>query len=260
MLGCGVAKVDTAHACKHLRRVDPVMRGLIRDVGVCLWESHVERSPYESLVRAVAHQQLHGKAAENILARFIALTPKKDFPAPPDVLAMPLESLRAVGFSNAKALAIQDIAKKTKAGVVPTAKTIAKMDDEAIIERLVQIRGVGRWTVEMLLIFQLGRPDVFPVDDFGVRNGFRVAYGLPDLPTPKALLARGEAWRPFRSVAAWYLWRAADKDKLRRLSDENLALARDADEPVAIVKPDNVDKPAKPLRTNTRLTRRLGKA
>lgn len=250
-----MANVDTAHACKHLRRVDPVMRALILDVGECLWQPNVERSPYESLVRAVAHQQLHGKAAENILARFIALTPKKDFPAPPDVLAMPLETLRAVGFSNAKSLAIQDIARKTKTGVVPSAKAIAKMDDEAIIERLVDIRGVGRWTVEMLLMFQLGRPDVFPVDDFGVRNGFRVAYGLAEIPTPKALLAKGEPWRPFRSVAAWYLWRAADKDKLRRMSDQNLALLSDGGADVKLV-----DKPTKRVRANTGLARRLGKA
>ena len=231
------------------------MKGLIRDVGPCLWEANVERSPYESLVRAVAHQQLHGKAAENILARFIALAPKNSFPSPADVLAMPLEVLRGVGFSSAKALSIQDIAKKTKSGVVPTAKSIAKMDDEAIILRLVQIRGVGRWTVEMLLMFQLGRLDVLPVDDFGIRNGFRVAYGLPEMPTPKALLPRGEPWRPFRSVAAWYLWRAADKEKLRRMSDQNLALLRED-----AANSETVDKATKGVRANPRLRRSVGKA
>ena len=201
----------TTEAVAHLRRVDPVMRKLIRAVGPCLWEARGERSPYESLIRAVAHQQLHGKAAENILGRFIALVPKKRFPTPKDVLVMPTELLRSVGFSGAKVAAVQDIALKAEARVVPSSAIVKKLDDETIIGRLTQVRGVGRWTVEMLLMFQLGRPDVLPVDDFGVRNGFRLTYGLSEMPKPKALLAFGEVWRPHRSVAAWYLWRAADR-------------------------------------------------
>jgi DNA-3-methyladenine glycosylase II len=204
---------STEAALKHLRRVDPAMKALIRQVGPCLWQVRPERAPYESLIRAVAHQQLHGKAAETILGRFVALTPKKKFPTAKDISAMPPELLRSVGFSGAKAAAIADIAQKTSEGVVPTARVISKLDDEEIINRLTQVRGVGRWTVEMLLMFQLGRPDVLPADDFGVRNGFAVTYGLAEMPKPKALLAHGELWRPFRSVAAWYLWRAADRAK-----------------------------------------------
>src|SRR6185436_9592834 len=123
------------------------------------------------------------------------------------------EAIRACGFSWAKIAAIRDIAAKTLDGTVPTSRAIRAMADDEIIERLVQVRGVGRWTVEMLLIFKLGRPDVLPVDDFGVRNGYRIAFGLAELPTPKELLAYAERWRPFATTAAWYLWRAADAGK-----------------------------------------------
>jgi DNA-3-methyladenine glycosylase II len=126
------------------------------------------------------------------------------------------EALRAAGFSWAKIAALRDIAAKTLDGTVPTSRAIAKMPDHEIIERLVQVRGVGRWTVEMLLIFKLGRPDVLPADDFGVRNGFRIAFGRAEMPKPKELLAHGERWRPFATTAAWYLWRAADAAKNQR--------------------------------------------
>lgn len=201
-----------AEAERYLSRRDPGLRKVIRAVGPCLLQPNKRTSPYESLVRAVAHQQLHGKAAETILARFVALTPKKRFPSPDEVLAFTPEQIRGVGFSAAKVLAIRDLALKTNLGVVPSARVLVKLDDESIVKRLTEVRGIGRWTVEMLLI-DLGRPDVLPIDDFGVRNGFRVAFGLPDLPKPKALLAHGEVWRPFRSIAAWYLWRAADRAK-----------------------------------------------
>jgi DNA-3-methyladenine glycosylase II len=202
-----------AAGIKHLQKVDPLLKVLIREIGPCSWEPRVGGTPYESLVRAVAHQQLHGKAAETILARFCALVPKKRFPAAADVLSLTTASLRAVGFSGAKVAAIQDIALHTESGLVPSSRAIARMSDDAIVEQLTEVRGVGRWTVEMLLMFQLGRPDVLPVDDFGVRNGFRVVYGLTEMPKPKSLLAHGEIWRPFRSVASWYFWRAADRAK-----------------------------------------------
>jgi DNA-3-methyladenine glycosylase II len=170
-------------------------------------------SPYESLLRAIAHQQLHGKAAQSILARFIALSGNGRFPAPDAVLALRPAAMRRCGFSRAKVRAIRHIARHAINGVIPTKRGCASLSDDALIERLTQIWGVGRWTVEMLLIFTLGRLDVLPVDDFGVREGYRRAYGLPEAPTPKALRAAGEPWAPYRSVAAWYLWRVANEPK-----------------------------------------------
>ncbi|MDX2053677.1 MAG: DNA-3-methyladenine glycosylase [Polyangiaceae bacterium] len=200
-------------AVRYLKRKDPTLGKSIRQIGACTLAGSKMRSPYESLVRAVAHQQLHGKAAETILARFVNLTPGKRFPSPEEVLALAPEALRGVGFSLAKAHSIRDIAEKTQSKVVPSTRVISKLDDDAIVERLTEVRGIGRWTVEMLLIFHLGRADILPADDFGVRAGFRVVYGLPEMPRPKELLAHGELWRPYRTVAAWYLWRAADRAK-----------------------------------------------
>jgi DNA-3-methyladenine glycosylase II len=201
----------TPEAHRHLSTTDPVMRRLIREIGKCALVPEARRSPFESLVRAVAHQQLHGVAAARILGRFQALFPKKRFPHPADLAAVSDEALRGVGFSGSKVAAIRDIAAKTLDGVVPTARKITQLDDEEIVTRLTAVRGVGRWTVEMLLIFQLGRPDVLPADDFGVRSGFQLAFALPEMPKPKEVLAFGECWRPFRTTAAWYLWRAADR-------------------------------------------------
>jgi DNA-3-methyladenine glycosylase II len=205
--------IATAAALRHLRR-DPVLKAVIRQVGPCTLEA-AAREPYEALVRAIAHQQVHGRAAEAILGRFIALYPGYDFPPPAQVLLTPVEAMRASGLSGNKVAAIRDIAEKAVGGLVPTSELAARLPDEALVERLVAIRGVGRWTVEMLLIFTLGRPDVLPVDDFGVREGWRVAAGLEAQPKPKELAAIGEAWAPWRSVAAWYLWRAADAAKLK---------------------------------------------
>lgn len=197
----------------HLSNVDPVMRRLIKEVGPFLLKPKVRRSPFESLARAIAYQQLHDKAAESILKRFMALFPGRRFPRPDALLAMNIRSIRQAGFSQPKIMALRDLASKTLDGTVPTTRIINKLDDEAIIERLIEVRGIGRWTVEMLLIFQLGRPDVLPVDDFGVRNGFRIAYGRRSMPTPKQVLQYGERWRPYRTAASWYLWRAADRNK-----------------------------------------------
>jgi DNA-3-methyladenine glycosylase II len=167
-------------------------------------------------VQAVAHQQLHAKAAQSILGRFRELFPGKRFPKPEEVLKVSTLKLRGTGFSQAKILAIRDIAAKTADGVVPSSRKIVKMEDAEIIERLIQVRGVGRWTVEMLLIFQLGRPDILPVDDFGVRNGFRVAYKLDKMPTPREVREYGERWAPHRTTAAWYLWRIADSARQKQ--------------------------------------------
>jgi DNA-3-methyladenine glycosylase II len=197
-------------ALKHLTKVDPILGRVIKSVGPCTLTAESKRSPFESLVRAVSHQQLHGKAAESILQRFIACFPGRRFPRPADLATVSDEAMRSAGFSRAKVAAIRDIAAKTIEGIVPGPRAIQEMPDEEIIERLTMVRGVGRWTVEMLLIFQLGRPDVLPADDFGVRNGFRRAYGLPEMPKPKELLTHGARWAPYRTTAAWYLWRAAD--------------------------------------------------
>jgi len=191
------------------------MRKLIKQHGECALVPDAKRTPFVSLVRAVAHQQLHGAAAETILRRFRALFPRKRFPTASQLADVTDDALRACGFSWAKIASLRDIAAKTLDGTVPSSRVVSKLSDEEIIARFTEVRGVGRWTVEMYLIFTLGRPDVLPVDDFGVRNGFRVAFDLPEMPKPKELLAFGERWRPHATTAAWYLWRAADASKER---------------------------------------------
>jgi DNA-3-methyladenine glycosylase II len=205
-----------AAAHKHLSAGDPVMRRLIREHGKCGLTPEKRRTPFQSLVQAVAHQQLNGTAANTILRRFNQLFPGRRFPRPEDLAGVTDAQIRACGFSFAKIKAIRDIAAKTLAGVVPTSRQIAKLSDDEIVARLTEVRGVGRWTVEMLLIFQLARPDVLPADDFGVRTGFRHAYRKRDLPQVKDLLAFGERWRPHRTTAAWYLWQAANAAKKKK--------------------------------------------
>ena len=202
----------TPEACQYLSERDPVMRRLMAVHGPCRLVPETRRSPFQSLVQAVAHQQLNGTAAGTILGRFKKLFPGRRFPRPEDLAGVTDEQIRACGFSFAKIRALRDIAEKALSGVVPASRQIAQLPDEEIIARLTAVRGVGRWTVEMLLIFQLGRPDELPADDFGIRNGFRVAYKKRDLPAPKALLQFGERWRPHATTAAWYLWRAADAE------------------------------------------------
>lgn len=190
-----------------------VMRRLIKAHGPCGLEFELKRSPYEALVSAVAHQQLHANAAQAILKRFYALYPKGRFPKPEQLLATEDAVLRTTGFSFGKIRAIRDIAEKTASGIVPTRAKAMKLSDEELIERLVEVRGVGRWTVEMLLIFTLGRGDAFPADDYGVRAGFRAAMKHEEMMKPRELREHAERWKPHRSVAAWYLWRAADAAK-----------------------------------------------
>jgi DNA-3-methyladenine glycosylase II len=205
---------------RHAHRIlkaDPVMAALIEGAGPCRLQSREQHEPFEALARAIAHQQLHGAAAESILARFVALFDAPDFPSPQQVLAIPERQMRAVGFSAAKTAALKDLATKTIEGVVPPRAELASLSDLEIIERISRVRGIGRWTVEMMLMFQLKRRDVLPVDDFGVRNGFRLAYGLKAMPTPRALAQFGERWQPYRSIAAWYLWRAVELARAGRL-------------------------------------------
>jgi DNA-3-methyladenine glycosylase II len=202
-----------AAAHKHLSKRDSVIRRLIREHGKCDLSPETRRPPFQSLVQAVAHQQLNGTAANTILTRFKKLFPGRKFPRPEDLAKVTDAQIRACGFSFAKIKSIRDIAAKALDGTIPSSRQIVKLSDDEIVARLTEVRGVGRWTVEMLLIFQLGRPDVLPADDFGVRTGFRLAYKKREMPKPKELLAFGERWKPHRTTAAWYLWCAADAAK-----------------------------------------------
>jgi len=198
------------HIINHLSRADPVLAELMRAVGPFRLAPEGDCHPFQTLARAIAHQQLNGIAANTILGRLVNSCGAGVFPTPQQVLAASVETLRSAGFSFAKIAALRDLAEKTIAAVVPDAAVLLELSDEEIITRLTQVRGIGRWTVEMLLVFQLGRPDVLPVDDFGVRSGFQAAYGLRRLPRPQALAAWGERWKPYRTTAAWYLWRAME--------------------------------------------------
>ena len=199
------------NALTHLSAADPALATLISRIGPCSL-APTPREPYEALVRAIAHQQLHARAAEAILGRLLALH-SNALLDPDAVEGLDDAALRTCGFSGSKVRAIRDICARSRDGLVPSATEAAALQDSELIERLVAIRGVGRWTVEMLLIFTLGRPDVLPVDDFGVREGWRLIKGLDAQPRPRELAAIGEAWAPWRSTAAWYLWRAADEGK-----------------------------------------------
>ena len=208
----------------HLGHVDPVMKQLIAAAGPFAIETRTEHSPFESLARSIAHQQLNGKAAQSILNRFVTTCGQGAFPDPGALLALEDQALRASGFSFSKIAALRDLATKTLSGIVPLREQLHTLSDLEIIARLTAVRGIGRWTVEMLLMFQMGRPDVLPVDDFGVRNGFRLAYGLRKMPAPKVLALFGERWAPHRSAAAWYLWRAVDLHRAGQLPPPAQAL------------------------------------
>ena len=200
----------TQDALAFLTQNDKTLAHLILRVGPCTLIPKNGRSPFESLVRSVVYQQLNGTAAASILARVKALYPGRRFPKPQDLLATPDEQLRRAGLSRAKTASIKDIAQKTLAGIVPGSRAIVEMSNEEILQRLTALRGVGPWTVEMLLIFTLGRPDVLPVTDYGVRKGFALTYGWKELPKPKELQEFGERWKPHRTTAAWDFWRALE--------------------------------------------------
>lgn len=194
-------------ASAFLASIDDDWRRHIAAVGPCLHPPHPARDPYESLVRAIAYQQLHAKAGDAIVGRLRALFPADAFPKPEQILATDFAQMRSCGFSASKIATIQGIAQATLDGVVPDYPTALAMDDEALIERLITLRGVGRWTVEMLLIYSLERPDILPADDFGVREGYRRMKGLEVQPTRRQMIEIGLDWSPYRTVAAWYLWR-----------------------------------------------------
>ena len=199
---------------RRLAKVDPILANVIRAAGKFTHTISAQHSPFHALARAIAHQQLNGIAAESIFGRFVGLYAANGTQAAlleaEMVLATPDEKMRAVGLSFAKIASIKDLARKTLDGVVPPSEILHTLADEEIIERLTQVRGIGRWTVEMLLIFRLGRPDVLPVDDYGVKKGFAVTFKKRELPHAKDMQKRAERWRPYRSVASWYLWRALD--------------------------------------------------
>lgn len=198
-------------ASAFLANLDEDWRRHVETVGPCLLQPKPTREPYEALVRAIAYQQLHAKAGDAIFGRLLALFPAQDFPTPEQILATDFEQLRACGFSASKITTIHGIAQAALNGVVPDYPTALDMDDEALIERLVTLRGVGRWTVEMLLIYSLERPDILPVDDFGVREGYRRLKRLGQQPSRKQMIDIGLAWSPHRTVAAWYLWRVPSR-------------------------------------------------
>jgi DNA-3-methyladenine glycosylase II len=204
--------MKNARAVQHLGR-DPAWAGLIERIGPPRLVVEKSRGPYEALVRAIAHQQLHGNAARAILARLATLSANAACPGPQQLFSIPDSELRACGFSVAKIACLREIAVRALDGTIPTRRQALRIPDTELIERLTTIRGVGRWTVEMVLIFTLGRPDILPVDDFGVRDGYRALYELDRQPSPKQLATFGEAWAPFRSTAAWYLWRASDESR-----------------------------------------------
>jgi len=201
---------DPMAACTHLSRVDPAMAELIARVGEFTMRPAPTHSLFRVLVRSIVYQQLSGRAAETILGRVVRLFAPKRFPTPLDLLEISPERLRAAGLSTAKTAALKDLAARALDGTVPALSRVRLMEDEEIVERLTAVRGIGRWTVEMLLIFKLGRPDVLPVGDLGVRKGFALTLGKRKLPEPAAMSRRAERWRPYRSVASWYLWRALE--------------------------------------------------
>ncbi len=202
---------DFTEAVDHLKNTDPKMAALIEHVGPCTMQIRHHHSIFYTLMRAITYQQLAGAAAAKILARVEqCCSGNGSQPIPEHILAASDEALRAAGLSRNKMAAIRDLAAKTLDGTVPELAAIRSMNDEEIIERITQVRWIGRWTVEMLLMFRLGRMDVLPVDDYGVRKGAQVTYRMRKLPDKKRLTKVAEKWRPWRSVGSWYMWRAAE--------------------------------------------------
>ncbi len=202
---------DLASAMSHLSAKDQKLAILIAEARQFRTDAHAAESPYEALMEAIAYQSISGKAAATIYARIKALSGTDRPPTPQQMLKLRKQTLRKAGLSGAKVLAMKDLAAKTLSGIVPTREQALNMSDEELVERLVSVRGIGAWTVEMFLIFNLGRPDVLPIHDLGVKKGWCVTYGRKHMPKPKELLAFGEQWRPYRTVASWYMWRAFER-------------------------------------------------
>ncbi len=200
-----------------LAAVCPRLAAAIEIIGPCTLKPG-RGSPYESLLSAIAHQQVHGAAALAILGRMKAIYPGRRYPAPEELIATPDAALRAAGLSRSKVAAMKDVAARTLDGTVLDRRRMMRLSDEAVIARLIAVRGVGQWTAEMLLMFTLNRPDILPVGDFGIRYGFKMLYGKRAEPKPKWLAAYGERWAPHRTTASWYLWRYLDYARAERKS------------------------------------------
>jgi 3-methyladenine DNA glycosylase/8-oxoguanine DNA glycosylase len=205
-----VHSFDPLEAVAHIGRSDRRLARVMARVGPCTLRPQATQSLFAALVESIVYQQLSGKAAATILGRVRGVFAPKRFPTPRDILDVAPERLRAAGLSGAKTAALKDLALHTVDGTVPTLRRVHTMSDEEIIERLTIVRGIGRWTVEMLLMFRLGRPDVLPLGDLGVRKGFAFTYRLDELPAPEEMQRLAERWRPFRSVGSWYMWRALE--------------------------------------------------
>jgi DNA-3-methyladenine glycosylase II len=202
---------DLAQATRLLAQRDERLGRLIEETRPFELRLEGANSPYEALLRAIVYQSISGKAAATIYERVRALGGDGGPPTPEQMARLRKPALRRAGLSGAKVLAMKDLARRTLAGIVPTLAQAETMSDDELVARLVSVRGIGAWTVEMFLIFRLGRPDVLPVHDLGVRKGWSVTYGRKHMPTPRELLAFGERWRPYRTVASWYMWRAFER-------------------------------------------------
>jgi len=209
--GTATLAFDLREALRHLGERDAVLRDLIENAAAFAIDADNGQSPYDVLLEAIAYQSISGKAAATIFGRIKALGDNDRPPTPEKMLKLPTAKLRKAGLSGAKVMAMKDLAKKAVAGIVPTHSEALLLSDEELVERLVSVRGIGAWTVEMFLIFRLGRPDVLPIHDLGVKKGWSVAYGKKHMPKPQELLTFGERWRPYRSVASWYMWRAFER-------------------------------------------------
>jgi 3-methyladenine DNA glycosylase/8-oxoguanine DNA glycosylase len=212
-----VTAVDWTDACRQLSSRDPALGAIIERVGGHEFPKARRETPFEALARSIVNQQLSGKAAATIFGRFKALY-EGPFPEPATVLETPHAHMRGAGLSEAKAKAIRDLAEHAGRGTIPSIRELRRMPAEEVIERLTVVRGIGRWTVEMLLMFRLGHPDVLPVHDLVIRKGIARLMRRRELPKPEEALRRGERWRPYRSVASWYLWRAADLPRVESRS------------------------------------------
>ena len=212
--GDGVLGFDPTTAVEHLRASDAALARIIDAVGPFRMQLKKTPSLFAALAEAIVYQQLTAKAAGTIYARVCALFPRAhEGPTAEQILRVSNEKLRGAGLSGSKLLSLRDLARRAADGSIPTLAEAHRLDDAVIIERLTEVRGIGRWTAEMLLMFRLGRPDVLPVDDYGIRKGFAVAFGKRKMPAPADVEQRGARWRPYRTVASWYLWRAADRAK-----------------------------------------------
>jgi DNA-3-methyladenine glycosylase II len=238
----GAPPFDLQKAMQHLSATDERLAELISNTVPFQTDSDQLQSPYEALLESIAYQSISGKAAATIYGRIKALSSTGRAPTPQEMLKLRKSVLRKAGLSGAKVLAMKDLAKKTIEGVVPTLEQAERLSDDELVERLVSVRGIGAWTVEMFLIFRLGRPDVLPIHDLGVKKGWSVTYGKKHMPMPKELLKFGERWRPYRTVASWYMWRAFERAGYKATNK---------------IRPSKVRKrkPAKPNARNTKRSR-----